>query len=91
VLVELDSFRDGLLSLKGFGVKRVLFCRSVDGYGIPLVTERLLDAHIQPNGAKGKAAAKIQNLEPRLAGLPAEAGRLHSRLHADAQETELGA
>jgi hypothetical protein len=90
-VVGLDSFRDGLVDSKGFGVKRILFCRAVDDYGIPLVMERFLDANIQPNGAKGKAAAKIQNLEPRFTELSAEAGRLHSRLHADAQETKLGA
>ena len=40
---------------------------------------------------KRPEAAALQDGEPGLAGMPAEARRLHPRLHPDAQEAELGA
>ena len=47
-------------------------------------------AYVQPIGGPGPEAASLQDSEPCLAGMPAEARRLHARVHADPEEAELG-
>ena len=49
------------------------------------------DADDQPAGPKGRSPKPTRNKAPALRGVPAEARRLHARLHDDPEEAELGA
>jgi hypothetical protein len=47
-------------------------------------------AYIQSVGSPGPEQAALQNGQSGFAGLPAEAWRLHPRLHANPEEAEFG-